>query len=192
MLRVLKKINKKDNAGFTLVELIVAIGLFSLIASMSLGAVLTIFDANRRSENSKTVVDNLNFTIEDMTRTIRFGYGYDCGDQGGDKNCSTGSDTISLTFQGDNIVYKKCGSEIKKSTNGETNCNSANLETITSTDTVIQNLKFYVLGVGTSGAERYKQPYVIAVIKGYVGPRPSLQSSFFIETMMSQRRIEYD
>jgi hypothetical protein len=139
-------------------------------------------------------VDNLNFTIEDMTRTIRFGYNYDCGDQGGDKNCSAGSDTISLTFQGDNIVYKKCGSEIRKSTNGETNCNSGtnNLKAVTSSDTTIQDLKFYVLGVGNSGAERYKQPYVIAVIRGYVGPRPSAQSSFFIETMMSQRRIEYD
>ena len=190
MIGSLKKINKQD--GFTLVELIVAIGLFSLIASMSLGAVLTIFDANRRSENSKTVVDNLNFAIEDMTRTIRFGYNYDCDTPGDDKNCSAGSDTINLTFQGDSIVYKKCGSEIRKSTNGETNCNNAGLKAITSSDTVIQNLKFYVLGVGTSGSERYKQPYVIAVIKGYVGPRPSLQSSFFIETMMSQRRIEYD
>lgn len=187
-----KKINKKDNAGFTLVEMIVAIGLFSLIASMSLGAVLTIFDANRRSENSKTVVDNLNFSIEDMTRTIRFGYDYDCGPQGGDSNCSAGADTINLTFQGDTVVYKKCGSQIKKSTDGETNCNDSDMKTITSPDTFIQNLNFYVLGVGTSGDERYKQPYVIAVIKGYVGPRPSLQSSFFIETMMSQRRIEYD
>lgn len=181
-------------SGFTLVEMIVAIGLFSVIASMSIGAVLTIFDANKRSENSKTVVDNLNLTIEDMTRTIRFGQDYDCGPTGGDSNCSAGSDTISLNFRGDSVVYKKCGSVIKKSTTGQTNCNSMSnvMTTITSNDTFIQDLKFFVLGVGNVGTERYKQPYVIAVIKGYVGPRPSLQSSFFIQTMMSQRIIEYD
>lgn len=183
--------------GFTLVEMLIAVGLFSVIASISIGALLIIFDANRRSESSKTVVDNLNLSLENMVRTVRFGNSYHCGESGTLSNpadCSDGGETFAVQFDTDNdgdletVVYKKCGSSIKRSENGVFNCNdTTNMKNITSGDTVIERLKFYVLGSDTTD---FKQPYVVAHISGYVGTSPTEQSKFSIQTLMSQRIID--
>lgn len=178
-------------AGFTLVEMMVAVGLFALIASISLGAILSIFDANRRSQTSKTVVDNLNFTIENMARTVRFGSSYHSCNYGNltqPANCNTeaASDVLAVRFQGDTIVYRRCGNSIRWSPDGDSDCND--MEPITSPDTVVQYLRFYVFGATDSPS--LQQPYVVAVMKGYVGNKPTIQSSFSVETVMSQRRLD--
>jgi len=193
--------NPAKQKGFTLVEMIIAIGLFSLIASMALGAVITIFDANNRSESTKTVVDNLNLSLENMVRTVRFGSNYHCidGDTGGTFDLDEANDCnnpgedqgegLAVTFQNNVIVYAFCDGAIKRSEtpNGEDNCNNTSImQPITSSDTVIEYLKFFVFG----GNDPDRQPYVIAIISGYVGTQPTEQSRFTIQTTMSQRQID--
>ncbi|KKQ76893.1 MAG: hypothetical protein A3A96_04495 [Candidatus Zambryskibacteria bacterium RIFCSPLOWO2_01_FULL_39_39] len=178
--------------GFTLVEMLIAVGLFALVASISIGAILSIFDANNRSRSSKTVVDNLNLAVEDMTRVVRFGTNYhSCDDDDLDEpnNCNTeqDSDILAVTFEGNIIVYRLCGTTIKRSDNGEENCSSTDMKAITSTDTVIEYLRFYVFG--TNATDQF-QPYVVAVIEGYVGSNSTRQSSFSIQTIMSQRALD--
>ncbi|PJE73761.1 MAG: hypothetical protein COV02_00920, partial [Candidatus Terrybacteria bacterium CG10_big_fil_rev_8_21_14_0_10_41_10] len=71
--------NKKNlNAGFTLIELIVALGLFAVVMTISVGAFLNISDIQKKSESLRNVSDNMSFTIEMMTRDIREGYDYSC------------------------------------------------------------------------------------------------------------------
>lgn len=178
--------------GFTLVEMLVAVGLFALIASFALGAVLSIFDANRKARSSKTVVDNLNLSIENMQRTVRFGGNYHCGSSGSlfsPQNCPNGDSLLAVTFKNNLIVYKFCSDSksIRRSDiTGETNCN--NMTQITSSDTVIEYVRFKVFGSEVSNNN--EQPYILAVIKGYVGTRPTSQSSFSIQTLMSQRKLD--
>ncbi len=177
--------------GFTLVELLVAVALFTLIATFALGAVLSIFDANRRAKSMKTVVDNLNFSIEDMARTIKFGGEYYCGfssNQGAKNDCpigsSGGASSISVTFEGRRIIYSWPGnnSPIRKYTDSSTIYTE-----ITSPETRIEYVRFYVMG-STSGDS--VQPRVLAIIKGYVGNKPTSQSIFSIQTLMSQRKLD--
>ncbi len=186
----------KTKKGFTLVEMLIAVGLFTLIASISLGAILSIFDANRRSRSSKTVVDNLNLSIESMVRTIRFGNSYhgfgngcDDDDLEDPQNCSVGGYGVATQFEGDTVVYRFCSTthDIRWSDDEESDCND--MIPITSSDTVVEDAKFYVFNTSTSDME---QPYVIAVIKGYVGNKPTVQSKFSIQTVMSQRIIDYN
>lgn len=192
----------EKRAGFTLVEMIIAIGLFSLIASMALGAVITIFDANNRSESAKTVVDNLNLSLENMVRTVRFGSNYHCIDEDSGvafdldeaNDCNNPDpglgEGLAVTFQGNVIVYKLCNGAIKRSetVNGDDNCSSSNMKAITSSDTVIEHLKFIVWGASEAGNSL--QPYVVVTISGYVGTQPTEQSKFTIQTVMSQRQID--
>ena len=186
----------KRSRGFTLVEMLIAVTLFTLIATFSLGAVLSIFDANRRTQSTKTVVDNLNLSIENMVRTVRFGDNYHCdasdlpldGPDDCDDN-TDGSEFLAVQFDGNTIIYRLCGTAIYKSETGNPDCSGASTGPITSSDTVIQRLRFYVFGTDTSDTN---QPYVIAVIKGYVGNKPTIQSIFSIETLMSQRKLDYD
>ncbi|OHB15303.1 MAG: hypothetical protein A2431_01495 [Candidatus Zambryskibacteria bacterium RIFOXYC1_FULL_39_10] len=180
----MKNIFKK---GFTLVELIIAVTLFTVIASFSIGAVLSIFDAHRRAQSTKTVVDNLNLSIESMARNVRFGGSYYCGISSGltsTSNCSNGGNALSITFNNTRIIYRWNGGindPIQKSENG-----GSTYSDITSPDTKIQYLRFYVFDSDTGG----EQPYVIAVIKGYVGNKATTQSSFTIQTLMSQRQLD--
>ena len=173
--------------GFTLVEMLVAIGLFTVIVSFSLGAILSVFDANRRSQSASSVMTNLNFSLENMTRTVRFGDHYYCGisnNINATANCSNGGNSLSVTFEGSRIIYKLENGAIKISDNG-----GSSYTNITAPEVVIQHLQFYVFNTNLSDNS---QPYVVAVIKGYVGNKPTIQSSFSIQTVMSQRELDFN
>lgn len=181
----MKNKNKNKNNGFTLVELLISISLFTTITFLSIGALITIFDANKRSQSSKTVVDNLNLSIEDMARTIRFGDTYHCGSSlplNSPNDCSLSSNQLAVQFEGNTVVYRLNGTSLQRSNNG-----GSSYSTITSPDVVINQLKFYVFG--SSNADDI-QPYVVIVIRGYVGNRPINQSTFFIQTVASQRTLD--
>lgn len=179
----------KNQLGFTLVEMLIAVSLFIVVVTISIGALLSVYDANRKAQSSKTVVDNLNLGIENMTRTIRFGSSYFCGVSSSisaTSDCSGGNNSVSVTFKGNRIIYKWNGTindPIQRSDDGGINYTS-----ITSPETKIQYLKFYVFGSNPNPNTDTEQPYVIAVIKGYSGSKLTTQTEFSIETLMSQRK----
>lgn len=181
----MKKIFKTQK-GFTLTELLVAVSLFIIVVTISIGALLTIFDANKKSQSAKTVMDNLNLSIENMTRTVRFGRDYHCDSGSGiltsPNNCPGGGTRLAVSFAGDTVVYRLNGTAIQKSDDGGSTYTS-----ITSTDTVIEYLLFYVFGNPASDSV---QPYVVAVVKGHVGERATVQTTFSIQTLMSQRTLD--
>mgnify|MGYP003419119719 FL=1 len=74
---------QKSRSGFTLIELMVAVGLFSLIIIVGAGALLNTNFVRKNTETVRAVVDNLNFVMEDMSRNIRLGSLYSCDDSGG-------------------------------------------------------------------------------------------------------------
>ncbi len=167
--------------------MLIAVSLFIIVATISIGAILSVFNANKKAQSSKTVVDNLNLSIENMARTVRFGSSYYCGtilnqnDTLSTNDCSTGNSSISITFAGARVIYRLNGTAIQKSDDG------LNYINITSSDTTIEYLKFYVFG---STISDNFQPYIIAVIEGHVGNKPTTQTTFSIETLMSQRTLD--
>lgn len=66
----------KQNKGFTLVEMIVSLGIFALVMVVAMGAFLKISDVNKRAQNVKNAVNNVNFTLEAMSRELRTGTNY--------------------------------------------------------------------------------------------------------------------
>jgi prepilin-type N-terminal cleavage/methylation domain-containing protein len=178
------------SGGFTLVELLIAVSLFVVVVTISMGAILTIFDANRKAQSSKTVVDNINLSIENMARTVRFGNNYHCGSSGTLSNpndCSSGDTFLAVTFQGSLVAYRLNGTTIQKSDNP--NGGESTYTNITAPEANIEYLKFYVFGSTVSDTN---QPYVVAVIKGYVGNKLTTQTVFSLETLMSQRALDID
>ena len=185
-----KKINNKK--GFTLVEMLVAVALFTLVASFSIGAGVSIFYANRKARSSKTVVDNLNLSLENISRIIRFSSNYYCGVSANPESKYDGSncDAVSVKFIDKGvtkrIVYSLYVNAQGRGTIQRSDNGGVSYTNITSPDTNIQQLKFYVFNTLVADA----QPYVVAVIKGYVGERSTSQSSFSIETAISQRVLD--
>ncbi len=69
----MNKKNYKTNLGFTLIELLVSLTLFSIVVVVALGALLSVAAYLNASRAERRVVDNLNFAIESMSRTVAYG-----------------------------------------------------------------------------------------------------------------------
>lgn len=66
------------NRGFTLIEIIVALMIFSVVSVVALAALIRIVDANKKAQTIQDAVVNMSFTIESMTRELRTGSAYYC------------------------------------------------------------------------------------------------------------------
>lgn len=64
--------------GFTLIEMIVSLAVFSIVIMMSVGALLMLVATNGQLQNEQSVMTNLSFAIDSMTREIRTGTRYFC------------------------------------------------------------------------------------------------------------------
>jgi prepilin-type N-terminal cleavage/methylation domain-containing protein len=190
-----RALNKK---GFTLIEMLIAVSLFTVVVTISIGALLTIFDANKKARSARTVVDNLNISIENMTRIVRFGKNYHCGTGGAlssPVDCAdnvNGNTSMAVTFYDttlarDVVVAYKL-TTISGSGVIQMSYDDGAYTSITDPQANIQLLRFRVSGTSTSPDTN--QPYVIAVIKGYVGKDPTSQTTFSLETLMSQRTLD--
>src|SRR3989344_5257439 len=62
--------------GFTLVEMIVAIALFSVVMIVCVGALLALVNANRKAQALQSVMNNLNIALDGMVRSVRMGNSY--------------------------------------------------------------------------------------------------------------------
>jgi prepilin-type N-terminal cleavage/methylation domain-containing protein len=72
---------KHATAGFTLIEMIVSLALFSVVITISVGALLVLIASNRQLQDEQAVLTNLSFALDSMTREIRTGSAYVCGSE---------------------------------------------------------------------------------------------------------------
>ncbi|MEZ4195382.1 MAG: type II secretion system protein [Candidatus Paceibacterota bacterium] len=86
---------KKEN-GFTLIEMIVSLGIFSIIITTAVGALLVLLSSNQRLQTDQGIMSTLSFAVDSMTRELRTGYNYFCE---GYADYDAGSD---LNFMNDN------------------------------------------------------------------------------------------
>jgi len=161
-----------------------------VVVTISLGSVLSILDAGRKSKSLKSVMTNLNFTLEVMSRDIKFGKNYYCGIDANTphtlKQDCTGNALppgTAITFtksDGTDVIYRLNGTQIEQSTDY-----GANYNAMTSPDVIIQDMRLYVFG--TTAYPDTAQPRVLLRMSGYAGSKPTLQSKFYLQTAMSQR-----
>lgn len=183
--------NDSHQKAFTLIELLVAISVFMVVIMISLGSVLSILDAGRKARSLKSVMTNLNFTTEVMSREIKFGDNYYCGVNTnstwsplsctGNPNAPASGITF-ITSEGVDTIYRLNGSQIEKSID-----HGATFIGVTSPEVTVQDLKFYVFGAASGDLF---QPRVLMIVRGYAGSKQTTQSSFILQTVISQRALD--
>lgn len=72
----MKRKEIKKSAGFTLIEIMVAISIFVIVAFIVTSTLLAILDAGRRANKMRLVVDNMNFALDSMANKLKFGDSY--------------------------------------------------------------------------------------------------------------------
>lgn len=66
------------NRGFTLVEAMIAVGLFSVIMTIGIGAILAVNSTHKKTQSMRVAIDSLSFLMEDMARSMRLGDYFVC------------------------------------------------------------------------------------------------------------------
>lgn len=176
--------NVRKESGFTILELMVALTLFIVVMTMSMGSIVGIFDTNRKSNSLKSIMSNLNLAVESMSKEMRYGKNYHCSSSGTlslPQNCPNGDNSMTfLSSDNEEITYRINGPTLEKRVGG------GSFIPITAKDVVVNSFTFYVLGTGNGDT---LQPKVIIKIKGYAGG-PKGRSDFAIQTMVSQRALD--
>jgi prepilin-type N-terminal cleavage/methylation domain-containing protein len=141
--------------GFTLIEMMVALFIFSLVVVTAIGVLIISIDANGNVRGLKSAINNGHLALELMVRDLRFGSDFSCNGVG---NCSGGADNMSVVnSSGDTIVYALVNESIYKTINTDP------AFAITASDVIVNDLTFFVSGVGVEGNSDFVsqvQPYV--------------------------------
>lgn len=189
-------------SGFTLVELLVATSVFIVVMVMALSSLLTSSDASKKSGALSFAMDNVNFAMESMTRSIRMGKNYVCLSSGSiylgsvaspvDCNLNTSGGTL-LAFvpqegytDSPMIAYRRSQREDDSGTYTLERCDDSVCSDIVASNVNIEDLKFFVNGSSTSDLI---QPSVYIIIKGVINIKGE-PFSFAIQTLASQRSGE--
>ncbi len=198
----------KNNKGFTIIEMMIAIALFVIIVELGIGAALNTTDLHNKTKALRALEDNLSFVMEDMSRNIRLGTNYHCFNSGetvgpsasieNPQDCPNNSGVVAIeSFNGasgnanDQIIYAITGSgNLQKSKNGGTtfaNLNSTNNNEKISFDVLRSG--FTVIGSDNLASNDYSQPRVIIRLSGSIEYK-SQDYPFNIETTVSARATD--
>lgn len=63
----------KTHSGFTLVEMMISVGLFSVIMIFGIGAVLSVNRTHKDTQVRRAALDTVNFVMEEIARSARLG-----------------------------------------------------------------------------------------------------------------------
>lgn len=72
--------SRRRSGGFTLIEMIVSLAIFSVVAVIALGAMMKIINANKKAQSLLSAMTNINYALESMSREMRVGSNFSCGD----------------------------------------------------------------------------------------------------------------
>jgi prepilin-type N-terminal cleavage/methylation domain-containing protein len=181
--------------GFTMIELMVSVGLFTIVVTITMSAYLRIIALDRVARSNNDVVTNLSYVVDAMTRGIRTGTAYQCGDGSGallgDCWHSPGNsfsfkndqgvvvDYVLMPVAGGKYAIGECtGSALQFClTNGPTPVTDPRID--------VQSFNFYLRSTVT-GADL--QPQVLFTIKGTVTPDATLAPiPFYIQSSATMR-----
>jgi prepilin-type N-terminal cleavage/methylation domain-containing protein len=98
-----RRIKKAD--GFTLIEMMVAVSIFVIVALIASGALMTAQRISQKARAVKLVMDNLNFALDSMALKMRQGRVYSCVADWTDPQSYTPPDTPVQCSGGGNGVY---------------------------------------------------------------------------------------
>jgi prepilin-type N-terminal cleavage/methylation domain-containing protein len=189
--------NCDNRKGFTLIEIMVSVAIFTIIMTTGIGALVSITNSYRVSQEKKQVNDALNFSLESMTRELRLGQNYyvpNTGVANSIQNAPQDGDNDSIGFEATGgrgyfiFRHNKNNSSLVRETIGGESDN--NVSEMTNPDLVeIIKVSFKVIGTDSSASDDIRQPLVWIRIQA----KPTGASNdniSTIQTLVSQRLLD--
>jgi prepilin-type N-terminal cleavage/methylation domain-containing protein len=198
--------SSQNNNGFTLIEMLVALSLFTIVVTIAVGAFLSLIGASKSVQSEQSVITTLTFVLDSMTREIRTGTNYYCNTRSvlDDTNqvatstvrdCNTGSDGLSFVEAGSSITASASNKRVayyydNSSTTNRTimrKVGNGTPQSIVSDGITVTNAQFFVtgtdrLGVGTD----INQPTVTIILEA----TDDTGASTVLQTTVTQRELD--
>lgn len=171
--------NQERRSGFTLLEMVVSIGIFTFIVVAAIGIMLAVAEAQVKASNLQIVQDNARFGLELMTKELRTGSGYRlsaiCG--------NLGEEISFFTATGASRIYYKSGNSLLRLA-GSVDC--ARALTFIGNDAVLESVRFRIGGEDAGATDG--QPWVlISLSVRSADANQSLESHARIQTVVTAR-----
>ena len=174
--------------------MLVSVALFSVVIVIVAAAYLNLVNLDNQTRATNDLVNNLNFAVDTMARSIRTGTSYNCdtvspSDSFHDCTTIAGTGLSFVNDQGTQIgyVWNTSTHQLGECTAGAVPCTAAAATYFTDPRISITTMKFYVSG---NDKTLLQQPQVVLVIKGTLATDPSHPIvSFDIQTTAVQRGV---
>ena len=202
--RVVRKV-VLANGGFTLIEMMVSLALFTIVMTIATGAFLSLIGGSNQLQGEQTVMTSLNFAMDSMTREIRTGTKYYC-QNGADvtvpglletQDCpGIGDDTLSFVESGSSLSGGLTGGRIVyflDSTDGNKlmrKIGDAPAQSMLSSDVLLTSLRFYVSGAHSNSDNGDTIQPTVTVIVTAQDPSDTLGKVYTLETTVTQRELD--
>lgn len=176
------KINfKKKNTGFTFIEMVIAIAVFSIVVVIGTGSLLNAYKVHKKTQDLRSIMDNLNFIMEDISKTARTGTKYQCD---GGTDCSYGSELKFKDQYLNDITYKIEGEYISK-------LSGANFVVLNdpSQIKISSESHFEVTGADPVSFPDLHQPLLTIFLSGTIISNGDT-TPFTLQTSVSQRELD--
>lgn len=179
----------------------IAISIFLVVVTVGMGALLNANSLHKKSQDMRSIIDNLSFIMEDMSRSLRTGYSYQCfrknidttlspATLGVPRNCNDGwaiafeHASGEVTTYSDQSVYYINSGKIFRSNAGAT---SDSFVQLTPDEVVLDSVSgFFVVG---AEAGDIQQPFVTIKLVGSITSK-GITSPFSLQTSVSQRALD--
>ena len=169
--------------GFTMAELLVAIGLFSVVVAIAAGGFVNALRAQSQAAALIAANSNVSLALEQMAREIRTGFEFCAGAQ----VCAPASNPVvkdELVFKNarsETVTYRLANNAIERGVGG------ANFAKITGDNAVIRSLSFLPFGNLGAGVGDAYQPRVTISVGVSANERGLASSVTNLQTTVSAR-----
>ncbi len=199
----------QNNKGFTLLEMIVSMGIFTIVAVIAVGSLVRISSLNRQAQSLQAATNNINYILESMSREMRVGSTYHCANgavYNGNRldlafrECDNNSGDKGILFTSSNLDINGCnlvyGYWIKQDPPGNGNWSISKSQQNKCDDPIrmsdslplVDNNNVTITGIqfdnqpGSNGYSRFS-----IQLTGYAGKKENEKVNFSVRTMISQR-----
>jgi len=184
--------------GYTIIETMIAVSLFIIIVMIGMEALLNANQLDNKSQNMRSIMDNMSFVMEDMSKNLRTGTSYECIPPNGtlpilsSLMAHSGQGCGGVAFKpatGGALWIYYIGANPKNNLSIFKKVDTNPAVQLTPDDVSINSISgFSILGAEPPPADN-QQPFIIIHLIGTIQYQ-KITTPFSLQTSVSQRQID--
>ncbi len=178
-------------SGYTLIELLIAIAVFTVVIAAPAGFFVTAIKGQQKTLASQEMYDNISYVLEYMSRALRMAkkdFEGDC--------CSVPNTNYELTGGGSGIIFKNYQGECQEFYWNGTQLfevkNKLEAVQLTSSNIAVKDFMIEQSGWSQTDTIQPKVKLFLSIEEGIKGELDELHPKMKIQTSVSQRKLDIE